>query len=141
MQPGVGEAGDRAGYEKDGFLPRFGKRMGRILLYYNRLKHIIISGGENISPKEVESVLDRHPEIFESCVVGIPDERWGEKVVAGIVLRPGAALTREKIKNYCKEHLLDWKCPKEFFLLKESRNRMGKVMKDMVNTLKSGGLA
>jgi malonyl-CoA/methylmalonyl-CoA synthetase len=103
--------------------------------YYitDRLKHIIISGGENISPKEVESVLDRHPEIFESCVVGIPDERWGEKVVAGIVLRPGAALTREKIKNYCKEHLLDWKCPKEFFLLRElPRNRMGKVMKDEV---------
>jgi malonyl-CoA/methylmalonyl-CoA synthetase len=114
--------------------------------YYitDRLKHIIISGGENISPKEVESVLDRHPEIFESCVVGIPDERWGEKVVAGIVLRPGAALTREKIKNYCKDHLLDWKCPKEFFLLKElPRNRMGKVMKDEVvkQFQKSGGLA
>ena len=103
--------------------------------YYitDRLKHIIISGGENISPKEVESVLDRHPEIFESCVVGIPDEKWGEKVVAGIVLKPGVALTIEKIKNYCKAHLLDWKCPKEFIFLKElPRNRMGKVMKDEV---------
>jgi acyl-CoA synthetase (AMP-forming)/AMP-acid ligase II len=103
--------------------------------YYitDRLKHIIISGGENISPKEIESVLDCHPEIFESCVVGIPDERWGEKVVAGIVLKPGAVLTIEKIKSYCKEHLLDWKCPKEVFLLKElPRNRMGKVMKDQV---------
>jgi malonyl-CoA/methylmalonyl-CoA synthetase len=114
--------------------------------YYitDRLKHIIISGGENISPKEVESVLDRHPEIFESCVVGIPDERWGEKVVAGIVLKPGVALTTEKIKNYCREHLLDWKCPREFIFLKElPRNRMGKVIKDEVvkHFLKSGGLA
>jgi malonyl-CoA/methylmalonyl-CoA synthetase len=113
--------------------------------YYitDRLKHIIISGGENISPKEVESVLDRHPEIFESCVVGIPDEKWGEKVVAGIVLKPGVALTIEKIKNYCKAHLLDWKCPKEFIFLKElPRNRMGKVMKDKVEKqfVKSVGL-
>jgi len=101
--------------------------------YYitDRLKHIIISGGENISPKEVESVLDHHPEIVESCVVGIPDEKWGEKVVAGIVLKPGVALTKEQIKNYCREYLLDWKCPKEFIFLKElPRNRMGKVMKD-----------
>lgn len=103
--------------------------------YYitDRLKHIIISGGENISPKEVESVLDHHPGIVESCVVGIPDEKWGEKVVAGIVLKPGVALTKEEIKNYCREHLLDWKCPKEFIFLKElPRNRMGKVMKDEV---------
>jgi len=101
--------------------------------YYitDRLKHIIISGGENISPKEVETVLDHHPEIVESCVVGIPDEKWGEKVVAGIVLKPGVALTKEQIKNYCREYLLDWKCPKEFIFLKElPRNRMGKVMKD-----------
>jgi malonyl-CoA/methylmalonyl-CoA synthetase len=103
--------------------------------YYitDRLKHIIISGGENISPKEVESVLDRHPEISESCVVGVPDEKWGEKVVAGIVLKPGVTPAIDKIKNYCKEHLLDWKCPKEIIFLKElPRNRMGKIMKEDV---------
>jgi malonyl-CoA/methylmalonyl-CoA synthetase len=103
--------------------------------YYitDRLKDIIISGGENISPKEIESILNRHPEISESCVVGVPDEKWGEKVVAGIVLRPGVTPVVDKIKRYCKEHLLDWKCPKEIIFLKElPRNRMGKVMKDDV---------
>jgi malonyl-CoA/methylmalonyl-CoA synthetase len=103
--------------------------------YYitDRLKHIIISGGENISPKEVESVLDRHSEILESCVVGIPDEKWGEKVVAAVVIKSGVKLSIEEIKNYCKDFLLDWKCPKEVIFLKElPRNRMGKVMKEEV---------
>ena len=103
--------------------------------YYitDRLKHIIISGGENISPKEVESVLDRHPEISESCVVGVPDEKWGEKVAAGIVLKPGVKLSIDDIRKFCKEHLSDWKCPKEFIFLKElPRNRMGKTMKEDV---------
>jgi malonyl-CoA/methylmalonyl-CoA synthetase len=103
--------------------------------YYitDRLKHIIISGGENISPKEVESVLDRHPEISESCVVGVPDEKWGEKVVAGIVLKPGVKPAIDEIRRFCKEHLSDWKCPKEFIFLKElPRNRMGKTVKEDV---------
>ncbi|MCJ7784043.1 MAG: AMP-binding protein, partial [Desulfobacterales bacterium] len=103
--------------------------------YYitDRLKHIIISGGENISPKEIESVLDRHQKILESCVVGVPDEKWGEKVVAAIVLKPGATLAVKEIEAYCKTHLLDWKCPKEVFFLEElPRNRMGKVMKEEV---------
>ncbi len=99
----------------------------------DRLKHIIICGGENISPKEVESVLDRHPWISGSCVVGAPDEKWGEKVVAGIVLKPGATLAVDEIRKYCKEHLLDWKCPKEFIFLNVlPRNRMGKIMKEDV---------
>ena len=103
--------------------------------YYitDRLKHIIISGGENISPKEVESVLDRHPEISESCVVGVPDEKWGEKVVAGVVLKPGVNPAIDEIKEFCKGYLSDWKCPKEFIFLKElPRNRMGKTMKEDV---------
>ena len=103
--------------------------------YYitDRLKHIIISGGENISPKEIESALDRHQKILESCVIGVPDEKWGEKVVAAIVLKPGATLTVKEIEDYCKNHLLDWKCPKEVFFLEElPRNKMGKVMKEEV---------
>ncbi len=103
--------------------------------YYitDRLKHVIISGGENISPKEIESVLDRHQKILESCVIGVPDKKWGEKVVAAIVLKLGATLTVKEIGDYCKDHLLDWKCPKEVFFLEElPRNRMGKVMKEEV---------
>jgi malonyl-CoA/methylmalonyl-CoA synthetase len=103
--------------------------------YYitDRLKHIIISGGENISPKEIESVINQHQKVAESCVVGIPDEKWGEKVVATVVLKPGMASAESEIREYCKIHLLDWKCPKEVFVLEElPRNRMGKVMKEQV---------
>jgi malonyl-CoA/methylmalonyl-CoA synthetase len=103
--------------------------------YYitDRLKHIIISGGENISPKEIESVIDQHQKISESCVVGIHDEKWGEKVVAAVVLKPGAILTIRELQDYCKSHLLDWKCPKEIIFSKElPRNKMGKVIKEEV---------
>ena len=103
--------------------------------YYitDRLKYIIISGGENISPKEIESVINQHPRVAESCVIGIADEKWGEKVVAAVVLKPGETLTGKEIQNHCKEHLLDWKCPKEVSFLGElPRNKMGKVMKEEV---------
>jgi len=103
--------------------------------YYltDRLKHIIISGGENISPKEIESVINRHQKVWESCVIGIPDEKWGEKVVAVVVLKPGVVITAKEMIDYCKNHLLDWKSPKEVLFLKElPRNKMGKIMKDEV---------
>ena len=103
--------------------------------YYitDRLKHIIISGGENISPKEIESVINHHQKVSESCVVGIPDEKWGEKVVAAVVLKPGVTLTVQEIQNHCRQHLLAWKCPKDVFFLEElPRNKMGKVMKEIV---------
>jgi malonyl-CoA/methylmalonyl-CoA synthetase len=109
--------------------------------YYitDRVKHIIISGGENISPKEIETVINRHQGISESCVVGVPDEKWGERVVAAAVLKPGAAITEKEMKDYCKAHLLDWKCPKEIRFLKElPRNKMGKVMKEEVAKLFRG---
>ena len=103
--------------------------------YYitDRLKHIIISGGENISPKEIESVINQHQKVAESCVVGIPDEKWGEKVVATVVLKSGMALAEKEVREYCRIHLLDWKCPKAVFFFEElPRNRMGKVMKEEV---------
>ncbi len=103
--------------------------------YYitDRLKYIIISGGENISPKEIESVINQHPHVRESCVVGIPDETWGEKVVAAIILKKNVPLTPKQIQDHCKQHLLDWKCPKEVFFLEElPRNKMGKVLKEEV---------
>jgi acyl-CoA synthetase (AMP-forming)/AMP-acid ligase II len=106
--------------------------------YYitDRLKHIIISGGENISPKEIESVINQHPGVAESCVVGVPDEKWGEKVVAAVVLKPGGILAPKEIQDHCKLHLLDWKCPKDVFFLKElPRNKMGKVPKEEVSRL------
>jgi malonyl-CoA/methylmalonyl-CoA synthetase len=103
--------------------------------YYitDRLKHIIISGGENISPKEIENAINTHEGVLESCVVGIPDEKWGERVAAAVVLKPGSDLGEREIRDYCKDRLLDWKCPKTIFFLKElPRNRMGKVLKEEV---------
>jgi malonyl-CoA/methylmalonyl-CoA synthetase len=106
--------------------------------YYltDRLKHIIISGGENISPKEVEAVINRMGGVAESCVVGVADEKWGEKVVAAVVPKQGAPLAPQAILSFCKERLHSWKCPKEIrFLEALPRNTMGKVMKKEVEKL------
>jgi acyl-CoA synthetase (AMP-forming)/AMP-acid ligase II len=71
--------------------------------------------------------------VSESSVVGIPDERWGEKVVAAVVAKPGWTLAGQDIRSECKRHLHDWKCPKKVILVKElPRNTMGKVLKDEV---------
>ncbi len=106
--------------------------------YYltDRIKHIIISGGENISPKEVESVINQLEEVVESSVVGIPDQKWGEKVVAAVVLKPGAHIAPQQIQDFCRKHLHNWKCPKELvFPEKLPKNTMGKVLKKEVTKL------
>ena len=96
----------------------------------DRIKNIIISGGENISPKEVETIINQLEEVAESCVVGIPDKKWGEKVVAAIVKKSDSMLKAKEIQTYCKKHLHKWKSPKEIiFLQKLPKNRMGKVLK------------
>jgi malonyl-CoA/methylmalonyl-CoA synthetase len=103
--------------------------------YYltDRIKHIIISGGENISPKEVETVINRVEGVLESSVVGIPDAKWGEKVVAAVVRKPGSRVQPREIQAFCKQHLHNWKCPKGIVFLKElPKNRMGKVLKEEV---------
>ncbi len=106
--------------------------------YYitDRIKHIIISGGENISPKEIESVVNQVPGVAESSVVGIADEKWGETVVAAVVKDPEADVCAAEIKSHCKKHLHDWKCPKEVAFVDElPRNTMGKVLKEEVKRL------
>jgi malonyl-CoA/methylmalonyl-CoA synthetase len=103
--------------------------------YYitDRIKHIIISGGENISPKEIELTISTLNDVLECSVVGIPDEKWGEKVVAAVVKKPGSNLAADHITAHCKEHLHNWKCPKEIvFVDALPRNTMGKVLKDEV---------
>jgi len=106
--------------------------------YYisDRLKHIIISGGENVSPNEIESIINQHESVIESSVVGLPDEKWGEKIVAAVALKTDTSTTAQEIRLYCKRHLLDWKCPKEIIFLNElPRNKMGKVLKEEVKKL------
>jgi len=106
--------------------------------YYltDRIKHIIITGGENVSAKEVETIINRLDNVVESAVVGIPDPKWGEKVVAAVVTQAGCDLDADTIKTFCKEHLHDWKCPKEIIFIEEiPRNTMGKVLKDKVKRI------
>ncbi len=117
--------GDLGNIDKDGY-------------YYltDRIKHIIISGGENISPKEVEVVINQLDDVVESSVVGIPDERWGEKVIAAVVTKSGSNIKLGEIQAHCKKNLHDWKCPKEVVFVKElPRNPMGKVLKEKVKDL------
>jgi acyl-CoA synthetase (AMP-forming)/AMP-acid ligase II len=72
-------------------------------------------------------------DVIESCIVGIPDETWGEIVVAAIVVTPDSQLTPDKIRALCKENLLDWKCPKRVLFVEDlPKNRMGKVLIDQV---------
>ena len=106
--------------------------------YYltDRIKHIIISGGENISPKEIETVINRVDDVIESSVVGLADERWGEMVVAAAVVKPDTALTPDDINDHCKQHLHNWKCPKQCVFVKAlPKNTMGKVLKEEVQKL------
>ena len=97
----------------------------------DRIKHIIISGGENISPKEIEAVINRMDGVAESSVVGLPHEKWGESVAAAVVLRPGADVGTGDVLRVCRQNLHDWKCPKQVVFLDElPKNTMGKVLKD-----------
>jgi malonyl-CoA/methylmalonyl-CoA synthetase len=100
--------------------------------YYltDRIKHIIITGGENVSAKEVENVINSVEGVAESSVVGLPDDKWGEKVVAAVVAKPGHMLSTDDLKRICKKELHDWKCPKLVILVDEiPKNTMGKVLK------------
>ena len=106
--------------------------------YYitDRIKHIIISGGENVSPKEIEAVINLVQGVAESSVVGVHDEKWGEKIVAAVVKKSESDVNAASIQAMCKKHLHDWKCPKEVVFVEElPRNTMGKVLKEEVKKL------
>lgn len=109
--------------------------------YYltDRIKHIIITGGENVSGKEVETVINRIDKVVESAVVGIPDPKWGEKVVALVVIEQGSDLDPHTIKAFCKAHLHSWKSPKEIrFVEKIPKNTMGKILKEEIKKIFTG---
>jgi fatty-acyl-CoA synthase len=77
-----------------------------------RVKDIIIRGGENISPREIEEFLYRHPAVLDVAVVGVPDPKYGEAVCACIRLRPGQTATEEDIKSYCSGQIAHYKVPR-----------------------------
>ena len=96
----------------------------------DRLKDMIISGGENIYSPEIERVLAEHPAVMEVAIIGVPDDRWGETVKAVVSLHPGAEATAEELIAYCREHLAKFKCPTSVeFLEALPRNPTGKILK------------
>ena len=96
----------------------------------DRKKDMIISGGENIYPAEIEQVLMKHPDIKECAVIGVADEKWGESVKAVIVKREGAELNEEDIIRFCQNQLASYKKPRQVqFLDALPRNAAGKILK------------
>ena len=96
----------------------------------DRLKDMIITGGENVYSPEVERVLSEHPAVLEVAVIGVPDERWGEAVKAVVALREGASATGEDLIAFARERLAHFKCPKSVDVLAAlPRNPTGKILK------------
>jgi fatty-acyl-CoA synthase len=93
-----------------------------------RVKDLVVSGGENVYPAEIEAVLFEHPAVADAAVVGVPDARWGEACVAFVVLRSPVA--DDELREHCLRSLARFKVPKEFQAVDElPRNSMGKVQK------------
>jgi long-chain acyl-CoA synthetase len=91
---------------------------------------MIISGGVNIYPAEIEDVLHRHPEVEDVAVFGVPDDEWGERVHAAIQPRAGAALTADDVMTFARQHLADYKTPREVsFHGGFPRDAAGKLLK------------
>jgi long-chain acyl-CoA synthetase len=100
------------------------------LYLHDRIKDMIVSGGENIYPAEVENVLLSHPEIIDAAVIGIPDERWGETVKAIVVLAPGADVEESVLIAHCRASLAHYKCPTSVDRSDAlPRNPSGKILK------------
>ncbi len=96
----------------------------------DRKKDMIVSGGENIYPKEVEEILYRHPAISEAAVIGIPDPYWVERVHALVVLNSGRQATEAEIIDFCRKHIAHYKAPKGVeFLESLPKNPQGKILK------------
>ncbi len=108
-----------AGYLREGYL-----------FIHDRIKDMVISGGENIYPAEVENALMKHPAVADVAVIGVPDAKWGEAVKACIVLKPGMAAHPEELIAFAREQIAHYKCPKTIdFLPALPRNPSGKLLK------------
>jgi acyl-CoA synthetase (AMP-forming)/AMP-acid ligase II len=96
----------------------------------DRKRDMIISGGVNIYPAEIEDALHRHPAVLDAAVFGVPDEEWGERVHAAVQLRPGASVSPEELAAFCRQHLAGYKVPREVtFHADLPRDAAGKLLK------------
>ena len=100
--------------------------------YYivDRKSDMIIRGGENIYPREIDEVLYQHPQVAAAAVIGVPDELYGEEVAAVVVLKPGARISEQEVIEFCKAKLADYKCPKTVrFVAEIPKGPTGKLLK------------
>ena len=118
FQGGWYHSGDVAVWHPDGYVE-----------IRDRNKDIIISGGENISTIEVEQTVARHPAVMEAAVVAIPDEKWGERPKAFVVLKKGQEATEQEIIDFCKEHIARFKAPAAVEFSELPKTSTGKVQK------------
>lgn len=119
LQDGWLHTGDLGRLDEQGFL-----------FIVDRKKEVIISGGVNIYPREVEEVLNKHEAVKETCVIGIPDDKWGESIVAYVVPNGRGEVTVEELEQLCKEHLASFKKPKEIYVVSElPKSSYGKILK------------
>ncbi|CAB3392982.1 conserved protein of unknown function [Kyrpidia spormannii] len=122
LRDGWLHTGDLARRDEEGFL-----------YLVDRKKDMIITGGENVYPVEVEQVLYRHPKIREAAVVGIPDDRWGESVKAVVAVKEGESLTLEELRAFCDGKLARYKIPRVLEVVEAlPRNAAGKVLKTVL---------
>jgi acyl-CoA synthetase (AMP-forming)/AMP-acid ligase II len=99
----------------------------------DRIKDMIVSGGENIYPAEVENALFQHPAVADAAVIGIPSEQWGESVLAFLVLKGEEKPTTEELIEFSRAHLAGYKLPRQVEIVDElPRNASGKVLKNQL---------
>ena len=123
FKDGFFSAGDMARKDEDGF-------------YYlvDRKKNMIITGGENVYPSEVEEVIGSLDGVFDCAVIGLPDEKWGEKVTAVVIRKPGfdeSGLSEQAVIRNCKDRMAGYKCPKQVVFIGENdmpRTGTGKIL-------------
>jgi len=111
--------GDMGRYDEKGFI-----------YIVDRKKDMIVSGGENIYPREVEEILYQHPAVKEATVIGIPDSYWVERVHALVVLKEGASVTSDELIDFCKKRIARYKAPKSVeFVESLPKTPSGKILK------------
>jgi fatty-acyl-CoA synthase len=119
IEGGWFRTGDAGYFDEDGYL-----------YIHDRVKDMIVSGGENVYPAEVENALFGHPAIADVAVIGVPDEKWGEAVKAIVVLKPGATATAEELSIFARKSIAGYKVPKSFDMVAAlPRNPSGKVLR------------
>jgi long-chain acyl-CoA synthetase len=125
------KTGDLVEIDADGFV-----------WFRGRKKEIIVRGGSNIAPQEVEETLYKHPAVSEAGVIGEPNEYWGEVVLAYVALRPGHTATPEELIAFSRQHLAEYKCPEQvLFLPVLPKGATGKVQRRALKDLRVGAAA